>query len=288
MKISKFLVLIFIISTLFACSSSVDFVRNEKRLKLSNKEIAKTVINNSIKFKALKVKRMKVIYDFNGKKTSFNGSARFISDSVIWMSFNAALGIEVLRIKMTKDSVSLMDRYHKQYSIFSYDKLSDKIGTKVNFDLVQSFLIAKLMNYEQAINHSVVHKLRYNKNRYSNYHVLSLMSDNKYIRKKKRFINSKKIPKNNRRVFNQEVFIYPVTFNIHKVFITDIYNNWNINISYDSYKKYETKLLPSIINLDFKSKKSNLKCNIKYSGIQFEDSLSIPFRIPKKYKHINQ
>lgn len=288
MKISKFLILILFISTLFACSSSVDFVRNEKRLKLSNREIAKTVINNSIKFNTIKVRKLKVVLYSNGKKESYKGSARLISDSVIWMSFKAPLGIEIVRVRMTKKSISIMDYFHKQYSISSYDILSNKIGTKVNFDLVQSFLIAKLMNYEQAINHSVVHKLKYNKNRYSNYHVLSLMTDNKYIRKKKRFINSNKVPKSNKRSFNQEVFIYPVTFNIHKVFITDIYKNWNINIRYDNYKKYNEKLFPSIINLNFKSKKSTIKCNIKYSGVQFQNSLAVPFKIPKKYKRIIQ
>ena len=46
----------------------------------------------------------------DGKKYDVNANIRMYKDSAIWISANAILGIEAMRVLITKDSVKLLDK----------------------------------------------------------------------------------------------------------------------------------------------------------------------------------
>ena len=49
--------------------------------------------------------------------TGFSANIRIKKDSAIWVSISPALGIEVMRAVLTKDSVKFVDRINKRYYI---------------------------------------------------------------------------------------------------------------------------------------------------------------------------
>ncbi len=52
----------------------------------------------------------------DGKKYNVNATIRMYKDSAIWISANAILGIEAMRVLVTKDSVKLLDKLNKTYT----------------------------------------------------------------------------------------------------------------------------------------------------------------------------
>lgn len=69
---------------------------------------------------------------------------RMKKDSVIWFNVSGSLGIQGLRAILTTDSVKIIDRVTKEYSMFSYEGLSEKLNFKVDFDLLQSLIIGNI------------------------------------------------------------------------------------------------------------------------------------------------
>jgi len=71
---------------------------------------------------------------------------RMRKDSAIWMSISPSLGIEAARALITKDSLTIMDRIHKQYVALDYHKISKKYNFKIDYDLIQAVLLGNLSN----------------------------------------------------------------------------------------------------------------------------------------------
>ncbi len=62
-------------------------------------------------------------------------------DSVIWLSFSPALGLEVARLKITPDSIKFMNRLDRVYFEGDYQLLNNFLQTTIDFDILQSLLI---------------------------------------------------------------------------------------------------------------------------------------------------
>lgn len=72
-------------------------------------------------------------------------SLRIKKDSVIWASVQPGLGIEAARLKLTQDSVFVMDRLRKEYIATDYSYLRNKLNADISFDVLQAILLG---NYQ--------------------------------------------------------------------------------------------------------------------------------------------
>ena len=80
-----------------------------------------------------------------GESISSGVSWRIRKDSVIWVSVIPGLGIEAARIKLTQDSVFVINRLRKEYTATSYGYLSNKFKVGVDFNALQAILLG---NYQ--------------------------------------------------------------------------------------------------------------------------------------------
>lgn len=83
---------------------------------------------------------------FQSKNQNFdntNLNIRMKKDSLIWISVTG-VGFELARGLITRDSIVFMDKFHKQYFVFSYAQLSRQYNFDLNFSLLQSVIIGNL------------------------------------------------------------------------------------------------------------------------------------------------
>jgi hypothetical protein len=83
---------------------------------------------------------------FKSKEQDINNAnvnLRIDKDSLIWLSVSG-VGVEVARALITKDSVVIMDRIHREYSVYNYQALSQQFNFNLNFGLIQSLLICNM------------------------------------------------------------------------------------------------------------------------------------------------
>ncbi|TAF67345.1 MAG: DUF4292 domain-containing protein [Cytophagales bacterium] len=66
---------------------------------------------------------------------------RMCKDSLIWVSITGSIGIEGLRLFITRDSIYAIDRLEKKDYILDYKTLSERLQFELNFDILQAIII---------------------------------------------------------------------------------------------------------------------------------------------------
>ncbi|HVU56126.1 MAG TPA: DUF4292 domain-containing protein [Puia sp.] len=114
--------------------------RHADSLKVISQTMA-GLLHNKIDFQTFSA-RMKVHYEGgDGKDYEFNAFIHIRKDSMIWVSINAALGIEAFRLLITRDSVKILDKLKKVARLRSVSFLQEEIHLPVNFQTVQDLLL---------------------------------------------------------------------------------------------------------------------------------------------------
>ena len=79
-----------------------------------------------------------------GNGQSFNdlsGQLRMRKDSLVWISVTATMGIEVARIKVSNDSIWVLNRLEKTYLSEPLDTISAQLGMPLSLPWVQTLLL---------------------------------------------------------------------------------------------------------------------------------------------------
>lgn len=70
-----------------------------------------------------------------------SGQVRMRKDSIVWLNVTATMGVEVLRAKVSADSVWVLNRLEKSYLAEPLDTVSAQLGMPLNLNLVQTLLL---------------------------------------------------------------------------------------------------------------------------------------------------
>lgn len=70
-----------------------------------------------------------------------SGQLRMRKDSLIWLNVTATMGVEVLRAKISNDSVWILNRMEKTYLAEPLDTVSAQLGMPLSLPLVQILLL---------------------------------------------------------------------------------------------------------------------------------------------------
>lgn len=89
--------------------------------------------------------------DASGKRYDLNTNLRMVKDSAIWLSANALLGIEALRMLVTRDSVKMLDKQNKVYTARSIDYLQEVTHLPLNLATLQDMLIGNAVFLDKNV-----------------------------------------------------------------------------------------------------------------------------------------
>ena len=70
-----------------------------------------------------------------------SGQLRMRKDSLVWLNVTATIGMEVLRVKVSNDSVWIVNRMEKTYLAEPLDTISAQLGMPLSLPLVQTLLL---------------------------------------------------------------------------------------------------------------------------------------------------
>lgn len=79
-----------------------------------------------------------------GNGMAFNdlsGQVRMRKDSIVWLNVTATMGVEVLRAKISNDSIWILNRLEKSYLAEPLDSVSAQLGIPLSLPLVQTLLL---------------------------------------------------------------------------------------------------------------------------------------------------
>lgn len=258
-----------LLSLVFAsCSTRRQSIKDPlKEAKITY--LLEELADNELQFDWFSAK-FSIEYIYDKKLTDFKGQIRMRKDSIIWLSFSPALGIEMARLKITSDSVFFMNRINKTYLKGDYGFISDFLQTNIDFDMLQSFIIGNdFQFYEKSKFRASVDNAEY-----------KLSTSERH--KLKKFV---KRDETDAKAFYQNIWLNPETFKITRVTVKEITDDKKLDAYYSHFKDFEGQLFPFHILFEITADEK-IEVNVKYSRIRIDEALSFPFSIPGKYDRI--
>lgn len=212
------------------------------------------------------------IFIENNKKTSLKGQCRMVKDSAIWISISPALGIEMVRILITPDSIKLMNRIEKTYFISDFQYINSFINNAVDFDMLQSLIIGNDLSYYE----NDKFKAEIDNQEYK----LSTIGRQK-LKKYIRHENEALI------VLVQNLWLDLENFKIKKLSLKEIKSeNKKMEAEYSSFVLSGEQLFPSKVKYHLDAEKL-IDIEVNYTKVRVNDHPGISFRIPESYEPVN-
>lgn len=202
--------------------------------------------------------KAKFKYESGAEKTRATANIRIKKDSIIWMNLTPGVGIQAARIKITRDSLVMIDNINKNVLRYSFETLSTEFNFDMNFDLIQSVIIGDLPIVKNS--RDIVDK------------------------KTDHFLMTQ-----NRDELNIENTIGLNTRKLEKLKATSTKTNNILDINYEEFKLVDEYAFPhkALILLTYFKDGENRSINIdiEHNRTQIEKKpLKFPFNIPKRYE----
>lgn len=250
-----------------SCSSKKALTKTTLR-EFTAAKLIQEVKENQFEFDNF-VAKMNMKIETKDRNLNVKGQLRMKKDSIIWTSISMPMGLEVLRIKVTSDSVFFLNRTEKTYLIENIEVFNEISPMITTIGFIQAVLVGNDINLRESDDYKIE------------------ISDGQYnllISKK-----LKKSIKNNDedwKVMLKDIWIDPQLFKITKYHIRE-YNDSKrkIDLQYSDFEEIKGKYLPTEINIDIHGD-VYLKAKIEFSNITIDEPLEFNFSIPKKYERI--
>jgi hypothetical protein len=218
---------------------------------------------------------------FSGKlindesKIGIKGTIKIQKDSLIWISVNPGIGIELARIVLSRDSVKIIDKINSTYYIGDYEYFNRNYKIQIDFFLLQSILLNKYFQYDDTEINSI-HKNMIFEETDSNIVCVKIPID----------ANNQVLASIEGSKILQEIFIDRQLNKITKISIADNFEKKKMNIDYNEFQKVNKLLFPKLINLNISNESNSMDFSLKYSKVVVDKKMRFPFKISKKYKRI--
>jgi hypothetical protein len=182
------------------------------------------------------------------------------------------LGIEGVRVLITKDSVKFFSRMSNNYFKGNFAYISKILNIPVDFEMIQSLLIGNSLPF-------------YNEDNKIKPGVDNCQYTLGTIRKNK----LRKVIENGKELNDlvQSIYIMPQTFKISRLLFYDFNPSRSLDVRFDDYTKvYSTQLFPLKMNYSIKAQK-NISIDIHYSKPRLNEEQTFPFKTPDNYEQIS-
>ncbi|MFD2571607.1 DUF4292 domain-containing protein [Spirosoma soli] len=188
-----------------------------------------------------------------------NINLRVRKDSLIWLSVSK-LGIEAVRGLITRDSITIIDKIHKEYTVYDFPTLSKQFNFNMNFELLQALIVGNLPLPKRP-----AQKIKNERD-----YLLLRQSEGKVL---------------------VENYIGEQDRKLKKLMVTEQPTKNTLRLDYEDFSSLNNFLFPytSLVTLDYKSKTDGqfyqTLLRIKHSKVELVDkSPGFPFTIPANYQ----
>jgi hypothetical protein len=185
----------------------------------------------------------------DGKGRDVNANIKMYRDSAIWVSVNAILGIEAIRLLITKDSVKLLNKLEKTYAARGISFLQEATSLPLDLNTLQDVIIGNAVYVDSNITRYCTVSLVSLGSLFKN--LLTLNDGDKTIRHSK---------------------------------LTDIdpFRNRTADLSYSDYENNKgfpfSKKRQIVV-----SERGRLEIMLDFKNYSFNEEVSFPFNVPKNY-----
>jgi hypothetical protein len=254
-KITFYICLIGLVAT--SCKSKKVIPTEQDISEKSTLFLLKTLGKNKIEVEWFAAKA-KIAYEDDNEKIKFTSYIRMRKDSVIWFVVKKA-GVEAVRAQITTDSVYIINRQAKEYTIKNLDFFEEKYNMPSSFEAIQTMLLGNVLYLSDRKPDSEIK---------NNQHYLYVEKDN----------------------VRAEYWMDGTNYQLNEMQFSDVRNDQTFRMTFDDYKELEDEQIFSYFrNLNVSGKNTNnLDLDMKLSDVEINEPKNIKFEIPKRrYKKVD-
>lgn len=237
---------------LSACKPSKIYLSDEGKVDLtvSKRQLIKAHKKTNGNFKTLQAK-VKIDIKSGESESGYSISLRMEKDQMIWLT--APLGL--VRAKITNEQVQFYNKIDKTYYEGDYAFFSKYLGIEVNYDMLQALILANFMKETNPSN-------------------MELSFTNKAYSLKSQ----------NTTFFELIYLLDPSHFKLSQQKILDHFNNRTLSVSYASFQKINSSVIPEKISIDAKENTKRTQVKIEVKSVQLDQELRYPYTVPEGFK----
>ncbi|MGB3526672.1 MAG: DUF4292 domain-containing protein [Flavobacteriales bacterium] len=225
------------------------------------------------------------------EKRSFKAHVRVVRDSAAWLSITPALGIEVARALLTRDSLQLIDKFHDTYWIGDTTQAQAKFGVQPSLKLLQEALLGLPIDLQV--------EEKYRSDREDGMYTLTSKERRKFIRAAEdislgdtlphdKDMREKQLERTLRKAERREAMVYkywidPDSMRVSRVLISDLAHDQQADVRYMEWKSVDGHSIPGLVILSLSAPGQTAFGTLYLDRIQLNGPLNLPFRIPEKF-----
>jgi hypothetical protein len=211
--------------------------------------------------------KVDITYINGAQKQSVGARIRMKQDSVIWVSIAPLLGIELVRAKITPDSLMLVDRINKRFYLGSFDRVNEMLKVDLTFEMLQALLTGNAIElYDAERYRSQPDSMRY-------------LIDVPELSKKdlKKGVDPPSIA--------QQTWIEPEHFSVLRSLFSDASRDMRMEANYGDLRSLGPVHFPESMAFDITGKQP-MHVDIKWSKPTIAPAQDYPFSVPENYEPI--
>ncbi len=200
--------------------------------------------------------KARIFVEGDGQSIEANANLMWVRDSVLWINVRK-FGLEAVRALVTPDSVYVLNRLNKTYTVRGLESLQREYNLPAGFDLLQSVLLAKAW---------IVPNVPLKSDVQQSLHRLS-GSDG---------------------IYGLDYRLEESTFLLRHESFLQIKDARSINLDFDAYKKLPgIGQFPYLRNVTaFSPEGGNVQVNLELSDVEINVPKPIRFEIPSSYQRV--
>lgn len=228
---------------------------HEDTMRMVN-DLLQKVQKNRIEFNTFSAKIRVDYTNSKGKQPDFIANIRMLKDSLIWISLSNDIGIEGIRVLITKDSIKILDKLANTYQVRPLNHIQEVSQIPFAFSDLQNLLVGNpvffnkdsIISYSQAAN---------------GYALLSID------------------PQFKNRLSIGTGFLVEKS----KLDDNDPVMNRTCDLTYTDYENKSGVMFSAYREISI-IQQNKLEVQLKFKDYKFNEELSFPFTVPKKFKRI--
>lgn len=213
------------------------------------------IIARQANFNTLSI-RAKANLEIDGDENNVVMTIRIQKDKAIWISVTAVAGVEIARTLITPDSLKILNRVENTYTKKPFDYIYEFTSERLNFNTLQSILAGNAMpeflNDRSTVNVS------------GKTSIVSGALDN---------------------------LVYALTFNenlrLAETSLKDDSAKQSLSVIYRDFSLFSQQMIPQSVAIKSDSEDKNIAIDLKYTRVNVNVSVDLPFSVPQRFKVIN-
>lgn len=257
----------------YSCKSVERIFVGEASTEINEKKLIKNVISKDIVYDNIFFKRVQYDFDFEGQSRSLKGNLYISKDKHIVMSITPLLGIELYRIVLEPNQVSIIDRINKKVILTNYSYLKKKYLFDLDYFLFQDILTNSFFTYP--------YNLPFPDTRFK-----GAIANNMYTLQTLSKASSSRIS-SSITAHQQVIHIIPDLFKVASTTIILPEDQTIFKVNYSNFKSFESNIqYPSNIEMEGSHISDKIRVMFNFSQLELNSKQSVSPNIPDSYEKV--